>query len=62
MSLKKKGLGRGLEVLLGASTPMQEATDGLVSLPLTALQAGRYQPRQVMDESGLEELDRKSVV
>jgi ParB family chromosome partitioning protein len=56
MSLKKKGLGRGLEVLLGASTPMQEATDGLVSLPLTALQAGRYQPRQVMDESGLEEL------
>lgn len=56
MSLKKKGLGRGLDVLLGATTPMQDAQAGLVSLPLGSLQAGKYQPREAMDETALQEL------
>jgi len=56
LSLKKKGLGRGLDVLLGATTPMQDAQAGLVSLPLGSLQAGKYQPREAMDETALQEL------
>ncbi len=56
MSLKKKGLGRGLDVLLGATTPMQDAQAGLVSLPLGSLQAGKYQPREAMDDTALQEL------
>ena len=57
---KPKGLGRGLEALLGqdrsaASDP--ELTSGAPSvLPLTRLQAGRYQPRSRMDETALQEL------
>jgi len=57
---KPKGLGRGLEALLGqdrsaASDP--ESTSGAPSvLPLTRLQAGRYQPRSRMDETALQEL------
>lgn len=53
---KKKGLGRGLEALLGEkSKPAQD--DGTISrLPLSALQAGKYQPRQKMESGPLQEL------
>lgn len=59
---KKRGLGRGLEALLGskgaAAAPSLEAGDGdqLRQLPLDALSAGRYQPRQHWDEDKLDEL------
>ncbi|SEB02269.1 ParB/RepB/Spo0J family partition protein [Paraburkholderia sartisoli] len=56
---RKKGLGRGLEALLGGSTDITEAVkiDGAPNvLPLGKLQAGRYQPRTRMDEGALQEL------
>jgi len=59
---KKRGLGRGLEALLGpkgaAQAPMLEATpaDTLRHLPVDALSPGRYQPRKTMDEAKLTEL------
>ena len=56
---KPKGLGRGLEALLGPkvvdSAPAD--ADSLPSnLPLTELVAGQYQPRTHMDEGALYEL------
>ena len=54
-----KGLGRGLDALLGADRPEPTTLDagGLpTALPLALLQAGRYQPRTRMDESALQEL------
>ncbi len=55
---KRKGLGRGLETLLGASdTPKQGETSSLPHvLPLALLQPGKYQPRTRMDEGALAEL------
>lgn len=58
---KPKGLGRGLEALLGEDpatlTDDPAAPVGApVRLTLDALQAGRYQPRTRMDESALQEL------
>jgi len=55
--MKKKGLGRGLEALLGEKTkPAQDGAATITSLPLGALQAGKYQPRQKMDSGPLQEL------
>jgi ParB family transcriptional regulator, chromosome partitioning protein len=54
--VKKKGLGRGLESLLGEKTQQASATTEVNRLPLTALQAGKYQPRQKMEASALHEL------
>ena len=52
--MKKKGLGRGLEALLGEK---QKPADAAVTrLPLSVLQAGKYQPRQKMDAGPLQEL------
>jgi ParB family transcriptional regulator, chromosome partitioning protein len=54
---KPKGLGRGLEALLGGNdepTPTSSSTPS--SLKLTQLQAGKYQPRTRMDEGSLYEL------
>jgi ParB family chromosome partitioning protein len=59
---KTKGLGRGLEALLGPkvddSTAAQNAAaDGLPNtLPLTQMVPGMYQPRTRMDEGALYEL------
>ncbi len=59
---KKRGLGRGLEALLGpkgaAEAPALEATgaDILRTLPIDALAPGRYQPRRAMDADKLTEL------
>lgn len=57
--VKKKGLGRGLEALLGSSSNdvAAEGTQGtLIVLPLSKMQAGKYQPRTRMDEGALQEL------
>ena len=59
---KKRGLGRGLEALLGpkaaAEAPKLEATaqDTLRTLPVAALSPGKYQPRRNMDDAKLAEL------
>jgi ParB family chromosome partitioning protein len=60
---KPKGLGRGLEALLGADAPglsqlgKNESSTSLPNvLPVTKLQAGKYQPRTRMDEGALAEL------
>jgi ParB family transcriptional regulator, chromosome partitioning protein len=58
-TMKKKGLGRGLEALLGGSSDITEAVrgEGLPNvLRLDAMQAGKYQPRTRMDEGALQEL------
>ena len=57
-SKKPKGLGRGLEALLGGSTDMADAAaqGTATTLPIAQLQAGRYQPRTRMDEGALNEL------
>ncbi len=63
MAVKKRGLGRGLDALLGgnvvaavqeqaASAPQSE----LQQLPLEIIQRGKYQPRRDMDPQSLEEL------
>jgi ParB family chromosome partitioning protein len=59
---KPKGLGRGLEALLGpkvddSAAAQAAAAEGLPStLPLTQMVAGMYQPRTRMDEGALYEL------
>jgi ParB family chromosome partitioning protein len=54
--MKKKGLGRGLEALLGEKSKPSQDSVAITSLPLSALQAGKYQPRQKMDSGPLQEL------
>ena len=63
MAIKKRGLGRGLDALLGGSTAAtleEEAVKvdsrELQHLPLDLIQRGKYQPRRDMDPSALEEL------
>ena len=53
-----KGLGRGLDALLGADEPAAAAASGdvLASLPIDALQPGRFQPRAHIGQEGLAEL------
>jgi len=59
---KKRGLGRGLEALLGpkaaAEAPKLESAPGdtLRHLPVDALRPGKYQPRRGMDADKLTEL------
>lgn len=56
---RKKGLGRGLESLLGAGVHVLDSApqEGRPStLRLAQLQPGKYQPRTRMDESALQEL------
>jgi ParB family chromosome partitioning protein len=56
--IKPKGLGRGLDALLGGGkneTPAK--TEGeLRDLPISNLTPGKYQPRTRMDKAALEEL------
>jgi ParB family chromosome partitioning protein len=58
MATKKlKGLGRGLEALLGGDNDNAAPAPGTPSaLPISQLQAGKYQPRTRMDEGALAEL------
>jgi ParB family chromosome partitioning protein len=66
MSTKKRGLGRGLDALIGAAglsrsednpaaTPTTTA-DVTSTLPVDLLQRGRYQPRRDFNNEALEEL------
>jgi ParB family transcriptional regulator, chromosome partitioning protein len=54
-TIKKKGLGRGLEALLGANDK-SNTNAGVATLSLNQLQAGKYQPRKNMVDASLQEL------
>ncbi len=68
MATKRPSLGRGLEALLGTSTPAQAEPAGtesaprprldeeLARIPVDLLQRGRYQPRLDMRPESLQEL------
>ncbi|MGH8443724.1 MAG: ParB/RepB/Spo0J family partition protein [Solimonas sp.] len=58
MSAKKRGLGRGLDVLLSsvANTVDEEAGDQLRDLSVDVLQPGRHQPRRQFDPAALDAL------
>lgn len=63
MAVKKRGLGRGLDALLGGSSvsALQEEAAQVDSrelqhVPLDLIQRGKYQPRRDMDATALEEL------
>jgi ParB family chromosome partitioning protein len=57
---KKRGLGRGLDALLGggdAGTPSVIEQEGeLRSLPIQQIQPGKYQPRRHWNDEALDEL------
>lgn len=72
MSIKRRGLGRGLDALLGGGAAAQQrqqpqapaadaagpeaATERLMHLPVDVMQRGRYQPRSDMRPETLEDL------
>jgi ParB family chromosome partitioning protein len=63
MAVKKRGLGRGLDALLGGTSvsSLEEQAQKADSrefqyLPLDLIQRGKYQPRRDMDPAALEEL------
>ncbi len=57
MSAKKRGLGRGLDALLGDAAQLETApAESLSTLPIESLQPGKYQPRTGMDPERLAEL------
>jgi len=51
--MKPKGLGRGLDALLGGDAAPRDA---LLTLPVSRIRPGRYQPRTRMDQQALAEL------
>jgi ParB family chromosome partitioning protein len=53
---KLKGLGRGLDALLGNDEARAAPGDALAMLAIDALQPGRFQPRLSLDQSALAEL------
>jgi ParB family transcriptional regulator, chromosome partitioning protein len=58
MTARHKGLGRGLDALLGgnAGKPRGEQPEELSQLAVGSLRPGKYQPRTRMDEASLAEL------
>src|SRR3954464_9072229 len=59
MAAKKRGLGRGLDALLGGdaepAAPL-ESEGELRTLQIQAIQPGKYQPRHAMDPERLDDL------
>jgi ParB family chromosome partitioning protein len=53
---RPKGLGRGLDALLGGNSGKAREPEELMQLPAAALRPGKYQPRTRMDEASLAEL------
>ncbi|RPI47416.1 MAG: ParB/RepB/Spo0J family partition protein [Betaproteobacteria bacterium] len=54
---KMRGLGRGLDALLGGDEGSASAPgEALATVPIDAIQPGRYQPRTRMDQTALGEL------
>ncbi len=52
---KPKGLGRGLDALLGGDDTASRK-DAMASLPVGSIRPGKYQPRTRMDQQALAEL------
>ena len=52
--MKPKGLGRGLDALLGGGE--ERPREALLTLPVARIRPGRYQPRTKMDQQALAEL------
>ena len=53
---KSKGLGRGLDALLGSDDGARKDRDAMATLPVGAIRPGKYQPRTRMNEQALNEL------
>jgi len=57
MTLKKRGLGKGLDALLGTlPTETAGSTDDLRNLPVELIKRGQYQPRKSMNPEALTDL------
>ncbi len=59
MATKKRGLGRGLDALLGGDsrkTVTEQVSNGLAEIPVEWIQPGKYQPRRIIDDEALQEL------
>jgi ParB family chromosome partitioning protein len=56
MSSNKRGLGRGLDALLGDVSVSEEKHHHLHSLPIEYMQRGKYQPRKDINPEKLQEL------
>ena len=53
---KPKGLGRGLDALLGGDDAPRREKDATATLPVNVIRPGKYQPRTRMNEQALNEL------
>lgn len=56
MSVKKRGLGRGLGELLSSQVTTEVADSDLRMIPIDRIQPGRYQPRDTIESQALQEL------
>ncbi len=57
MRAKRRGLGRGLDALLGAEPKIPDApSTGGLSISVDKLEPNRFQPRNVFDDAGLNDL------
>ena len=59
MTARKRGLGKGLDALLGTTgvvLPELDGTEKLSNLPVDLIKRGQYQPRQTMNPEALQEL------
>jgi ParB family chromosome partitioning protein len=56
MVLKKRGLNRGLDALLGEVSAKEEDKQQLHTLPIEFMQRGKYQPRKDINPEKLQEL------
>ncbi|MFK8068902.1 MAG: ParB/RepB/Spo0J family partition protein [Gammaproteobacteria bacterium] len=62
MVAKKRGLGRGLDALLGAGVPEELTSDTAIegeelrAVPVDLIQRGEYQPRRDIEPEALQEL------
>jgi ParB family transcriptional regulator, chromosome partitioning protein len=56
MSFMKRGLGRGLDALLGDVSAKEETSHPSHTLPIEYLQRGKFQPRKDMNPEKLQEL------
>lgn len=54
--VKPKGLGRGLDALLANDNEEIAHSDALMTLNVSQLQPGKYQPRSYMDDAALQTL------
>jgi len=56
MNVKKRGLGRGLDALLGDVSAKEHKHHTLETLPIEYLQRGKYQPRKDINPEKLQDL------